>query len=263
MTIDMSVMDQLHIEYDGSLDGFLNVLARCVKEAVSPLSITVAGQRRHGMFDNVEIWPTDSEQAERLSLWLHELHPKALSLIIHAYLSDCHTLGRCALAFIYICLEKGKAATQLHTHEETAILLKHSAALSHEIHSFTGFVRFRELQVGVFYAPIAPVNNIVFYIAEHFVERLPLQKWVLHDTERKLALYWDKKQLQTVDVEEEFTRLVQAGNGVPKESVKEQEYQKLWQTFHTSIANPARKNKKLQKQFIPKRYWKYLVEKDV
>lgn len=254
-------MGQLHIEYDGTLDGFLNVLARCVKESVSPFSIAWAGQRRVGMFDTVQRWQTDSQQAERLSLWLKELHPKALALVIHAYLSGDYRLGGSALAFVQLCLEKGEDALLLHTHQEVASLLKHSAALSHEVHSFTGFVRFRELTSGVLYAPIAPVNNIVLYLAEHFVKRLAVRQWIIHDTERDIALYWNREKLQAVEVEKEFTRLVQDGGEVPQESCKEKEYQRLWQIFHASIANPARENRKLQKQFIPKRYWKYLIEK--
>jgi probable DNA metabolism protein len=42
---------------------------------------------------------------------------------------------------------------------------------------------------------------------------------------------------------------------------KEEIYQTLWQQYFTSINIKARKNMKLHIQHMPKRYWKYLVEK--
>ena len=38
-------------------------------------------------------------------------------------------------------------------------------------------------------------------------------------------------------------------------------YQSLWQTYFDSVNIKARKNMKLHIQHMPKRYWKYLIEK--
>jgi probable DNA metabolism protein len=40
------------------------------------------------------------------------------------------------------------------------------------------------------------------------------------------------------------------------------DWEQLWQTYHKAINNEDRANPKLQKQFMPKRYWKYLPELD-
>jgi len=42
---------------------------------------------------------------------------------------------------------------------------------------------------------------------------------------------------------------------------KEDLYQSLWQTYFNSVNIKARKNMKLHIQHMPKRYWKYLIEK--
>ncbi|MEN6391847.1 MAG: DUF4130 domain-containing protein, partial [Syntrophomonas sp.] len=42
----------------------------------------------------------------------------------------------------------------------------------------------------------------------------------------------------------------------------EQYYQRLWKQYYESIAIISRKNPRLQKQFMPERYWKHLVEKN-
>jgi probable DNA metabolism protein len=42
-------------------------------------------------------------------------------------------------------------------------------------------------------------------------------------------------------------------------SVNDQ-WEDLWKHYHKTINNESRDNPKLQKQFMPKRYWKYLPE---
>ena len=55
--------------------------------------------------------------------------------------------------------------------------------------------------------------------------------------------------------------------GVDKNSVfagtsQDGEWENLWRNYHSTINNPGRSNPDLQKQFMPKRYWKYLPEMD-
>jgi probable DNA metabolism protein len=45
-----------------------------------------------------------------------------------------------------------------------------------------------------------------------------------------------------------------------KISDAEKDIQQLWQTFYKSITITNRINPKLQAQFMPRRYWKYLPE---
>ncbi|MDR2407664.1 MAG: DUF4130 domain-containing protein, partial [Bacteroidales bacterium] len=47
-----------------------------------------------------------------------------------------------------------------------------------------------------------------------------------------------------------------------KYAAQESRYQELWKTFWRAVAIQERKNPKLQRQFMPKRYWKYLIEKN-
>ena len=41
----------------------------------------------------------------------------------------------------------------------------------------------------------------------------------------------------------------------------ETDYQELWKAYFKSVDIPERRNLKLHLQHVPKRYWKYLVEK--
>lgn len=41
----------------------------------------------------------------------------------------------------------------------------------------------------------------------------------------------------------------------------EKDYQELWKTYFKAVDIPERRNMKLHVQHVPKRYWKYLIEK--
>ena len=47
-----------------------------------------------------------------------------------------------------------------------------------------------------------------------------------------------------------------------KESKKEEFFQNLWIGFYDAIAIKERKNKKIMIENMPKKYWKYLPEKN-
>ena len=71
---------------------------------------------------------------------------------------------------------------------------------------------------------------------------------------RGVGVYYDKKILSFIDI-----TLNEEVNSFYTE--EEKTYQKLWQTYFKNIAIKERRNLKLQRQFIPTRYWKYLTEK--
>ncbi len=47
---------------------------------------------------------------------------------------------------------------------------------------------------------------------------------------------------------------------IPEISQEERKYQELWKTFVKAISIETRKNLKVQKQFMPRRYWKNMLE---
>ena len=107
---------------------------------------------------------------------------------------------------------------------------------------------------------IQPDFNVLPLIASHFKERYSDQRWLIYDVRRKYGLYYD---LETV-TEVHITFSENLNDKSVKENVYDQEedlYQSLWQAYFDSVNIKARKNMKLHIQHMPKRYWKYLIEK--
>ena len=87
------------------------------------------------------------------------------------------------------------------------------------------------------------------------MKRFPKQNMILHDKNRNLVLLYNcqnKNDYKIIQVPHNFE--------VNSFSKEELQFQKLWKTFFQTIAIQERTNSKLQMQYMPKKYWKDLVE---
>lgn len=255
-------MDSIKYLYDGSFEGLLHAVAAAVKSPKDVKGIYIKKGFAPQIFDTCLQIQTDSQQALRLFKYLQNLKGDAARFAVNGFLSDDREVGIHLYRMVRQCLVHGAKATQLYTHESIKYLDKLSQQVNSETHRFTGLIRFRILEDGLQYAPFEPDCNVIGYCALHFKQRLKNQRWILHDLRRNHALYWDGYSLQTIDIADDFTCHVRHYGEIPESRLSEQErhYQQLWQCFHTAIANTDRKNLDLQRQFMPRRYWKYLVE---
>ena len=125
-----------------------------------------------------------------------------------------------------------------------------SRATANEAHHLLGFLRFSELENGVLFSTIHPKNNALPILAEHFIDRLPQENFMIYDENRQLAaVHAAGKNFMLVDASGIDQDLLK------RTSEKESAYQKLWLAFFDQIAIQARINPKLQAQNIPKRFW--------
>jgi len=131
--------------------------------------------------------------------------------------------------------------------------LKIAKYVEHETHKFKGFLRFKELKGNILYAEIEPDNNILFFISKHFQNRLKNEFWIIEDKKRKLLSIYDKNKFYLTS-SEIFTL-------INKElSECEEDIEELWKSFYKTIAIKERTNSRCRMNFMPKKYWKYIIE---
>ena len=126
-------------------------------------------------------------------------------------------------------------------------------AVARESHGMMGLIRFSELNNGIYYAHFEPTYDLLGLVVPHFKARLADQIWVIHDTKRKKAAFYNKDTVHISDLDDV---------GALDFSNVEVDFQKMWRTYFDHIAISERKNPKLQQQKMPKKYWKFLTEKD-
>ncbi len=249
--------------YDGSFEGLLYAVAIAVKSQQQIQAVYDINHYRPQLFDNSLQITTDSIQAAKLMRFLYGLHPMAAELFVSGYLSEKYTIGSHLISLVRECVQHGVRALDQYSQDSIRYLLVLRKRIHKEVHRYNGLLRFYRMENLILYAPFAPEFNIIGYSARHFRQRISSEKWILHDLLRDSALFWDCKTLQQIEIEQDFYQYVRRYGKPPKEKTAkdEKKYQQLWQSFHHSINNKQRENRKLQKKYIPQRYWKYLVEK--
>ena len=122
-----------------------------------------------------------------------------------------------------------------------------------ENHKFKAFVRFKELNSKILYSEINPTNNILPILSIHFKNRLKEECWIIKDVNRNIYALYNKKDIQIVNVEKIPLNVENLSN-------TEIEMETMWKTFYNTIGIEERKNNRCRMNFMPKKYWKYILE---
>jgi len=123
-----------------------------------------------------------------------------------------------------------------------------------EIDRMKGLLRFVPNEHGELIAKCAPDHYILPALAGHFTSRLGEIPWSIIDEKRSLCL---RRQLGKNAEIIPYSPLNEENS---LKSAKNDEWEELWKHYHKTINNEDRHNPKCQRQFMPKRYWKYLPE---
>ncbi len=129
---------------------------------------------------------------------------------------------------------------------------------ANRIHMFT---RFQKTIEGSYYASYAPMYDVLPLCIPHFRDRFADQSWIIYDLKRNYGFWYDQKTVSRVVFDE---LKVNVQNGRLHSSLladDEKLFQQLWKQYFKSICIQERKNDKVHRQLLPRRFWKYLPEK--
>jgi probable DNA metabolism protein len=249
--------------YDGSLEGFLTAVSRSLDAGTLPEDIVPASGWQSSLFASPETIETSAVSADRLINRLNALSRHIVRTICYCYLSERTSFELPVAEYIFLAFKYGKDVDRYHAHSAVNAVHRLSRKVGSEIHRLSGLVRFRKLSDGTFWAPIEPDHNVVLPLAWHFARRLPTQNWVIYDIARDTGIRWNTQACSTVRMDPAVVeRIRRSGADLPDLlSTEEIDCQKLWQNYFNSVDVEGRTNRSLQKSNMPRRYWKYLVEK--
>jgi probable DNA metabolism protein len=139
---------------------------------------------------------------------------------------------------------------------DTLTVLNTAAKVQFEIHRMYGLLRFFPDNEGVYIARFAPDFLILPALEGYFTVRFGETPWVIIDEKRGLVL----SRLNPEDGLPRRTEIHILDASVAENHVNGDEWEDLWRHYHKTINNESRNNPDLQRQLMPKRYWKYLPE---
>ena len=240
----MPLREDIVYRYDGTLDGLLTCIFESYAQRESPAAILSPEEPQCSLFETRSI-ATCLEKAGRVLAGLRRTAGyEAADIVQLSHLTCLPEKERHALAFTRLAMKTGRAACSMLADPRVSVLNQAIRALQIEAHHLCGFVRFTESD-GTLVSLIAPKNDVLPLLDEHFSDRFPEERFIIYDRSRMTALMHLPGMSRIVPVRE---------LRIPAVMEKELDVQNLWRRFHQTIAIDSRSNRKLQQNLLPLRF---------
>jgi len=236
--------------YDGSFDGLLCCVFESYDKKEIPIDIVLPDTSQPQLFSGKSI-PTDVQKARRVMASIpQKIGPAALNYVRHAFLTCLAQKELYILQFLRLGYHHGPSAMNMLTNNIVNTIDKAVKHLNRESHLLKGFLRFSIFN-NVLVGEIAPKNFVLPLLTQHFCERYPQERFLIHDKTHGMGLIYQPYQSAVIPI---------ATLEMPEADEEEQGFRELWRVFYDTIAIQERHNPECRRSHMPMRYWKYMTE---
>lgn len=243
--------DRTALIFDGSFDGLLTAIFEAYTLRPMPAEIVEPDSQQHlgVVYRNVR---TDAAKAARVRRGIRtQMGGEAYDNAWKAFLSQHPERGTFIYRYVRLGFQIKQQLVRSLTDERVITVNKLASLVAREASHLLQFIRLGETETGVYYSEITPTYPVLPLIMPHFVHRLNTQAFVIYDKTHKQAGLYNGRQWVLTD----------ADNAQPPAyTAEERQYRQLWKTFYDTVAITERINPKLRQQFMPKKYWRNMVE---
>ena len=252
--------------FDGTMDGLLTAVFDAYALHEQPEQLLKSGDALPLFCEHLYHVTTDEEKARRVWTGLEKHLPReAMKLISVSWLSELPELPTPLFLYIYKVFRQGDISHNFADDDVLSVIdIAHSVL--HEQLRMKQFIRFQKAKDGTYLAVVSPDHNVLPLITDHFSDRFNDQPWLIYDAKRHYGFYYDGKAAPIrVTFEDEAAVPFNLNNGKLNAEVlshDDQLFQDLWRTYFKAICIKERMNPRKQLQDMPRRYWKYMTEKN-
>lgn len=252
--------------FDGTMDGLLTAVFDAFAMHEQPETLLTEGEALPLFCERTQTVHTDEEKARRVWTGLEKkLSREAMKLISVSWLSELKELN--GHLFRYICkvFTAGKGIERHFADPDVLAVTNIARKVLHEQLRMKQFIRFQKAKDGTYLGIVSPDHNVLPLIIDHFQDRFNDQPWLIYDAKRHYGFNYDGKTVIRITFEDEAAVPFNLANGKLDESVMssdDQLLQDLWRTYFKAICIRERMNPRKQLNDMPRRYWKYMTEKN-
>jgi len=243
---------------DGTFEGLLSAVFEAYARKADSAQIRPRKQHRPGLFEESVLVAADTQNAERVwkglkrhlgsdqsaRLYLAFLTgEQGVEILIYRYI-------RAAIPSKAKLVDSGSPAVHLAIERLSQKALR-------EAHRMKGRVRFSKMENDLFMALINPRYDVLPLIRRHFEKRYADQRWVIFDAVRNYGLFFDTEKTSEVRTGADLLP-----SGVGSGDTADETCRQLWKTYFAAVDIAERHNPKLHLRWLPRRYWRYLPEKN-
>lgn len=261
MRVNAEVYSDLAYTYDGSLEGLLSAIFAAYARRESPNDVEPESRLQARLGQYVYQVPTNLEHASRVRRGIiRTCGNAAFEAVLYASLSDEAHAGTAAYRFVRYAMDVyrkqngtryGILPNAAHPAVEPICRLK-KHIVSEKEHMLQ-FIRFEELEGGIWFARCNPNASVIPLVMDHFAARFNTQPFIVFDEVHELAGVYAGKEWSLVKTSAALLEL-------PDKAAGEAAMQQAWRRFYQTVSVESRYNPELCRQFMPKRLWKNLTE---
>ena len=253
--------------FDNTLDGLLTAVFDSFFLLQHDVTLLTEGEQLPLFADEPHRVVTDAEKAERVWKGLEKnLSKDGLHMITISWMSEERTLNQPLFNFICKVFRLKVKGLERNASDTDVLEVRNSCRrVLHEQLRMKQFVRFQKAKDGTYLAVVSPDHNVLPLVMDHFQDRFNDQPWLIYDAKRHYGFYYDGKTVIHVTFEDEASVPFDLSNGKMDADVlsdNDQLFQDLWRTYFKAICIKERMNPKKQLSDMPRRYWKYMTEKN-
>ena len=236
--------------YDGSFENLLILISELLKFKNNPDNIKDKYKFNPSLLDNVIDLNLDSNN---LNDFINKFSLDIIHTVYYVFLSENENKELVIYYFLKNAL-KYKNSIYLHRNLRCVnMAIDISNYVGREAHKLKGFLRFKLLKNNFYYAEVNPTNNVISILSNHFKKRLKNEYWLIKDANRNIYALYDKKNVYYLTDKEVISLNLEICS-------EEERFEDLWKNFFETIGIKERKNLKVQRNFMPKKYWNYILE---
>ena len=237
--------------YDGTFESLLTLILELLKLKNNPDNIKNEYEYNQSLLDN----PIKLELNNKdiIKIFLNRFSNNILHTIYYVYLSENENKE---LIIYYFLKNALKYHDNIYLHRNLKCVnlsINISNYVGREAHKLKGFLRFKLLKNNFYYGIISPTNNVILILANHFKKRLKYENFLIKDTKRNMYALYNKKDIYYLTDKEIISLNLELDDN-------EENVENLWKSFFKTIAIKERTNLKVQRNFMPKKYWNNIIE---
>ena len=246
--------------YDGSFMGLLTAIFEIYEYKIEGPNLVKTGTGNLSLFGEKHEVISCEAKAERVLTKIKKtLSTTIARKIYEVHLCEGPEIADVIFRFVKYGLLKGKNACEDFSNADVLHIHQTLKKVHRERHRMEAFIRFQLAEDGLYFATVEPDFDVLPLIVNHFKSRYANQRWLIYDTKRKYGIIYDLKEVQLVEnLKNNSNQSLELRIGLHEQ---EEDFQHLWKHYFNSVNIKERKNTKLHIKHMPKRYWKFLTEK--
>ena len=255
--------------FDRTMDGLLSAVFDAYALHQQPGELVGEGGVLPMFCDEVHAVTTADEKARRVWTGLEKrLKREAVRLISISWLSENSELYTPLFRYVYKVFRspaEGGVGGGLNFADPDVLYVTNTARrVLHEQLRMKQFMRFQKAKDGTYLGVVSPDNDVLPLIVDHFQDRFQDQPWLIYDARRRYGYNYDGRTVIRITFEDEATLPFSLDDGRLSDEVLSEDdktFQELWRTYFKAICIRERLNPEKQLSDMPRRYWKYMTEK--